>query len=40
MQGRDDDNVETIRRRFEVFQESTLPVIQHYEKIGKLRRVI
>ncbi|XP_047054803.1 UMP-CMP kinase 1-like isoform X1 [Lolium rigidum] len=38
-QGRDDDNVETIRRRFEVFQESTLPVIQHYEKMGKLRRV-
>nr|XP_051220419.1 UMP-CMP kinase 1-like [Lolium perenne]XP_051220420.1 UMP-CMP kinase 1-like [Lolium perenne] len=38
-QGRDDDNVDTIRRRFEVFQESTLPVIQHYEKMGKLRRV-
>jgi adenylate kinase family enzyme len=40
MQGRDDDNVDTIRRRLEVFQESTLPVIQHYEKSGKLRRVI
>lgn len=38
-QGRDDDNVDTIRNRFEVFQESTLPVIQHYEKTGKLRRV-
>uniref|UniRef100_M8BY49 UMP-CMP kinase n=1 Tax=Aegilops tauschii TaxID=37682 RepID=M8BY49_AEGTA len=38
-QGRDDDNMETIRRRFEVFQQSTLPVIQHYEKMGKLRRV-
>ncbi|PNT76703.1 hypothetical protein BRADI_1g51830v3 [Brachypodium distachyon] len=38
-QGRDDDNVTTVRRRFGVFQESTLPVIQHYEKLGKLRRV-
>uniref|UniRef100_A0ACD5VQB6 Uncharacterized protein n=1 Tax=Avena sativa TaxID=4498 RepID=A0ACD5VQB6_AVESA len=38
-QGRDDDNMDTIRRRFQVFQESTLPVIQHYEKTGKLRRV-
>ncbi|OEL15792.1 UMP-CMP kinase 1 [Dichanthelium oligosanthes] len=38
-QGRDDDNVDTIRRRFEVFQESTLPVVQYYEKRGKLRRV-
>lgn len=38
-QGRDDDNIDTVRSRFEVFQESTLPVIQHYEKTGKLRRV-
>lgn len=38
-QGRDDDNINTIRRRFEVFQQSTLPVIQYYEKRGKLRRV-
>ncbi|KAF8662309.1 hypothetical protein HU200_056517 [Digitaria exilis] len=38
-QGRDDDNIDTVRRRFEVFQESTLPVVQHYEKTGKLRRV-
>uniref|UniRef100_A0ACD5VGE1 Uncharacterized protein n=1 Tax=Avena sativa TaxID=4498 RepID=A0ACD5VGE1_AVESA len=39
-QGRDDDNMDTIRRRFQVFEESTLPVIQHYEKMGKLRRVM
>ncbi|KAJ1279329.1 hypothetical protein BS78_04G147200 [Paspalum vaginatum] len=38
-QGRDDDNIDTIRRRFEVFQESTLPVVRYYEKIGKLRKV-
>jgi UMP-CMP kinase len=29
--GRDDDNVETIRKRFKVFNESTLPVIKRYE---------
>ncbi|PUZ62522.1 hypothetical protein GQ55_4G364900 [Panicum hallii var. hallii] len=38
-QGRDDDNIDTARRRFEVFQESTMPVVQYYEKRGKLRRV-
>ncbi|XP_062228508.1 UMP-CMP kinase 1-like isoform X2 [Phragmites australis] len=38
-QGRDDDNINTIRSRFEVFQKSTLPVVQYYEKRGKLRRV-
>lgn len=38
-QGRDDDNIDTIRKRFEVFQESTLPVVQYYEKRGKLRKV-
>jgi UMP-CMP kinase len=39
LQGRDDDNIDTIRKRFEVFQESTLPVVQYYEKRGKLRKV-
>ncbi|XP_039806736.1 UMP-CMP kinase 1-like isoform X1 [Panicum virgatum] len=38
-QGRDDDNIDTARRRFEVFRESTMPVVQYYEKRGKLRRV-
>ncbi|KAF0911708.1 hypothetical protein E2562_011708 [Oryza meyeriana var. granulata] len=38
-QGREDDNIDTIRRRFDVFQQSTLPVIQYYEKKGKLRKV-
>uniref|UniRef100_A0A0E0DVN3 UMP-CMP kinase n=1 Tax=Oryza meridionalis TaxID=40149 RepID=A0A0E0DVN3_9ORYZ len=38
-QGRDDDNIDTIRRRFDVFQQQTLPVIQYYEKRGELRKV-
>jgi len=38
-QGREDDNTETIRKRFKVFLESSLPVIQHYESKGKVRKV-
>nr|CAD1831075.1 unnamed protein product [Ananas comosus var. bracteatus] len=38
-QGRDDDNIETVRKRFKVFSESTLPVIEYYERKGKVRKV-
>ncbi|KAL2641743.1 hypothetical protein R1flu_009330 [Riccia fluitans] len=38
-EGRVDDNIETIRKRFKVFIESSLPVIDHYEKIGKARKI-
>ncbi|KAG0475037.1 hypothetical protein HPP92_014723 [Vanilla planifolia] len=38
-QGRDDDNMETIRKRFEVFNESTLPVIEGYNCKGKIRKI-
>ncbi|KAL3677744.1 hypothetical protein R1sor_020700 [Riccia sorocarpa] len=38
-EGRVDDNIETIRKRFRVFIESSLPVIDYYEKIGKARRI-
>lgn len=39
MQGREDDNIETIRKRFKVFLESSLPVIEYYDLKGKVRRV-
>lgn len=39
MKGREDDNVETIRKRFKVFLESSLPVVQYYEAKGKVRKV-
>src|SRR5437762_1501424 len=29
--GRDDDNIESIRKRFRVFEETTLPVVRYYE---------
>ena len=38
-QGRVDDNIETIRKRFKVFIESSLPVVQFYEKAGKVHKV-
>ncbi|KAJ3672622.1 hypothetical protein LUZ60_007343 [Juncus effusus] len=38
-QGREDDNIETIRKRFKVFTESTLPVIKYYDQIGKVKKV-
>ncbi|XP_038876172.1 UMP-CMP kinase 3-like isoform X3 [Benincasa hispida] len=38
-QGRDDDNIETIRKRFKVFLESSLPVVQYYESIGKVHKI-
>ncbi|KMT18559.1 hypothetical protein BVRB_2g026930 [Beta vulgaris subsp. vulgaris] len=38
-QGREDDNIETIRKRFNVYMESSLPVIQYYDTLGKVRRI-
>ncbi|XP_040994953.1 UMP-CMP kinase 3-like isoform X2 [Juglans microcarpa x Juglans regia] len=38
-QGREDDNIETIRKRFKVFSESSLPVIDHYKSRGKVRQI-
>lgn len=39
IQGREDDNIETIRKRFKVFLESSLPVVEYYESIGKVQKV-
>lgn len=38
-QGRADDNIETIRKRFKVFVESSLPVIEYYNSKGKVRKI-
>ncbi|KAJ1689278.1 hypothetical protein LUZ63_013433 [Rhynchospora breviuscula] len=38
-QGRVDDNIETIKKRFKVFVESSLPVVEHYESLGKVKRI-
>lgn len=38
-QGREDDNIETIRKRFKVYMESSLPVIEYYSAKGKVRKI-
>ncbi|XP_008788701.1 UMP-CMP kinase 4-like isoform X3 [Phoenix dactylifera] len=38
-QGRDDDNIETMRKRFKVFVESSLPVVEYYDSKGKVRKI-
>ena len=37
--GRVDDNEVTIRKRLQTFTNSTLPVIHHYQQLGKVRMV-
>ena len=37
--GRVDDNEDTIRKRFRTFQQSTLPVIEHYQQLDKVKKV-
>lgn len=38
-QGRSDDNIETIRKRFHVFVEQSLPVVEYYEQHDKVVRI-
>lgn len=37
--GRADDNPESLKKRFNVYLDSTLPIIEYYEKKGLVRRV-
>ncbi|VUG17280.1 DEBR0S2_03004g1_1 [Brettanomyces bruxellensis] len=37
--GRSDDNMETIRKRFHVFEETSMPVVDYFEKQGKVLKV-
>lgn len=37
--GRSDDNLETIRKRFKTFIDTSMPVVDHYEKEGKVRKL-
>ena len=37
--GRDDDNIESIRKRFRTFREASYPVVEYYEKKGKVVHV-
>ena len=37
--GRDDDNIESIKKRFRTFRETSMPVVEWFEARGQLRRV-
>ena len=37
--GRNDDNEESIKKRFHTYEESTRPIIDHFRNIGKVRAV-
>ncbi|KAI9674487.1 MAG: hypothetical protein M1817_001825 [Caeruleum heppii] len=37
--GRADDNIDSIKKRFKVFVETSMPVVEYFEKEGKVERV-
>ncbi|GAV53512.1 hypothetical protein ZYGR_0AK00140 [Zygosaccharomyces rouxii] len=37
--GRDDDNIESIKKRFKTFIDTSMPVVEHFEKQSKVVRV-
>ena len=37
--GRADDNMESIKKRFKTFLEQSYPVIEHYQKEGRLVKI-
>ena len=37
--GRDDDNIESIRKRFHTFRDTSMPVVEWFEARGQLRKV-
>lgn len=37
--GREDDNEESIKKRFHVYKETTMPVIEHYDKLQKVAQI-
>ncbi|KAJ6611764.1 UMP-CMP kinase [Mycena sp. CBHHK59/15] len=37
--GREDDNVESIKKRFNTYKEQTMPVIEYYETLAKVAEV-
>lgn len=37
--GRSDDNLESLKKRFDTFNKESLPVVEYFDKLGKLRRI-
>ena len=40
IKGREDNNIDTIRKRFKVFLESSLPIIEYFTSKEKVRKVM
>ena len=38
--GRADDNIESIKKRFKTYVESTQPIIEAYDTVGRMKRVV
>ena len=38
-QVRNDDNIEVLKKRFQVFREQSMPIVEIYEKQGKVKRI-
>lgn len=38
--GRNDDNLEVIRKRFKTFRDESMPIVERYEKQGMLKHVV
>ena len=37
--GRNDDNIDVLRKRFDTFLEQTMPIVEMYENKGKCKRI-
>lgn len=37
--GRNDDNIESLKKRFATFKNETMPIIDFYETLGKTKRI-
>ncbi|KAA0203310.1 hypothetical protein HAZT_HAZT001962 [Hyalella azteca] len=37
--GRSDDNLETLKKRFNTYMTATMPIIEHYEKLNLVKKI-
>jgi UMP-CMP kinase len=37
--GRTDDNLESLKKRFNTYMNDTMPIIEHYRALGKVRQI-
>jgi UMP-CMP kinase len=37
--GRNDDNIDSLKKRFGVFKSETMPIVELYDTMGKMRRI-